>query len=155
MKRKLLIVGIDPGTATGLAILNSKGKPIKLKAKKEFSESRILRAIVKEGKPLILATDRSSCPSLIRDIRAKLDCRLFLPEEDISEKKKSDLTLKFKDKLENKHEKDALASALYAFKQFKGLFRRIRNRFTEEEKVREAKKRILLGEAKNIEEALE
>lgn len=155
MIEKKLIVGVDPGTTTGLAILDSKGNLLKLKAKKYFLRSEIIKEIFKCGKPIIITTDRSSCPSSIREIAAKLDSKLFLPEKDLRRKKKRNLVSKYEKRIESEHEKDALAAALYAFKQLKDLFRRIKHRFSKERKIREVKEKIILGKAKNIEEALD
>lgn len=155
MKNKKLIVGIDPGTTVGLAILDSKGKLLKLESGKEISSKEILMKIIEPGKPLIIATDKADSPSFVKDVSTKLECQLFSPQEDLSQKKKRYLTKDLSDSIENKHEEDALSAAIYAFKQSKHLFRRIRSHFKDEEKIKEVKEKVLLGKAKNIEEALD
>jgi len=60
---------------------------------------------------------------------------------------------RFLTKLKNKHEMDALASALFAYKSFKGLFNKIDNEVKNEEISNKVKKLVLTEEI-NIKKAL-
>jgi len=112
---KLLVVGVDPGTTTGYAILDIQGNLKKLKSSKRLNLSSLIFEIIREGKVLIVGTDVKYVPSFIKSFANKLGAKLISPEENlrIIEKKRLIGDLKVK----NLHERDALAAALFAHKK--------------------------------------
>jgi len=119
-------VGIDPGTNTGIAILDLHGKLVHLSSKRNMGKSEIISKIIKFGQPLIVTVDVSPTPKNVYKIAASMGSVLFVPEKSMSniEKHKFVKAFKKKYKKENgvelktgdKHERDALAAAIKAWK---------------------------------------
>lgn len=137
-----MIVGIDPGTNTGIAILDMHGNVIHISSRRSISKSGVIRAISKFGKPLLIAVDVQPAPRNIEKIASSMGAVLFSPEKSLSTKDKretvgsfvrkyekfSGIRLKFK----SRHEKDALAAALKALKSSRQLIRKVDNALQKE-----------------------
>lgn len=153
------IVGIDPGTTTALALVNLEGELLELKSGKNLSDSRIRRFISEIGNPIIIATDISSPPKKVEKISSSFSSRLFYPEEDLKRELKEDLTRHYEE-VTNKHEKDALASALYALKRINPLVNKVKQELEREGKenlYKKVSKKVLLNRKSirsNIKEVL-
>ena len=122
--KKPIIVGFDPGTTAALAILDIKGEILLLKSKRSFKRSEIIDAITRIGKPLIIAGDRYPLPKSVEKLASTLGCRYYHPRKSLSSVDKVKLVEDFKEKIEDDHERDALASALVAFKAYSNVFER-------------------------------
>jgi len=122
--KKPIIVGFDPGTTAALAILDTKGKILFLKSKRGFKKGEIIDAITRIGKPLIVAGDRYPLPKSVEKLASTLGCRYYHPRKSLSNVDKTKLVDEFKEKIEDDHERDALASALEAFKAHSSVFNR-------------------------------
>ena len=122
-----IIVGYDPGTTAALAIINTKGEILFLKSKRGYKKSEIINTITEKGKPLIVAGDRFPLPKKVDKLASTLGCKTFHPGYSLSVLEKNELVHDFSEKLEDEHEKDALASALRAFKSYLKLFRKTAN----------------------------
>ena len=142
-----MIVGVDAGLNVAWAVLDLSGNLLGLGSKKGLGRG-IIGEVKKYGEPLIISTDVSKPPKLVKELATSFGARLSLPKEDMRVKEKETLTKGFV--FGNRHERDALASALRAFKEIEGLVRRVKKRGGDEEVVR----KILKGEAKNIREAM-
>ncbi|HDD05085.1 MAG TPA: DUF460 domain-containing protein [Candidatus Aenigmarchaeota archaeon] len=144
---RYVIVGVDAGLNVAWAVLDLSGNLLGLGSKKGLGRG-IIGEVKKYGEPLIISTDVSKPPKLVKELATSFGARLSLPKEDMRVKEKETLTKGFV--FGNRHERDALASALRAFKEIEGLVRRVKKRGGDEEVVR----KILKGEAKNIREAM-
>ncbi len=120
-----LIAGIDPGTTTGIAILNLNGKLLSLTSSKDMSLDKIIEYLISFGKVSLIAIDVPTSPKIISKLSAQLGSELYLPEEPLSIKEKIELTKEYK--TTGAHQRDALASALNAFNHYKNKFRKIEN----------------------------
>ncbi|MCS7121460.1 MAG: DUF460 domain-containing protein [Archaeoglobaceae archaeon] len=120
------IVGIDPGATTAVAVLDLKGNLIDVTSKKNWKVSEVIEHLTSLGKPVIIATDKSSPPDFVQKIKASFNAILYSPKEDINTERKKILTLKYK--TFNDHERDALAAALEAFNVHKSKFINIEKR---------------------------
>ena len=120
---KHLIIGLDPGTTTAYAILDINGRLIALKSAKELKLDTIIKETIRHGKPLIIGTDRRKCPDMIRRYAAKTGAVKAVPAYDLSETEKNSLTKGMPAR--NAHEKDALAAAITAHKQYEPLLKRV------------------------------
>lgn len=118
-----LIVGIDPGTTTGIAMISLDACFCHVFSKKNLSLSNICSYISECGDPVIVATDVAKPPVLVKKVAATFGAALFSPRDDITQEKKRRLA-KAK-KLRNRHEKDALAAALNARNSFMNLFLKV------------------------------
>ena len=154
---KPVIVGFDPGTTAALAIIDTRGNVLYLKSKRGFKRSEILNRITRIGKPLLIAGDRNPLSKSVEKLASILSCKAFYPKKSLSLKEKNELTQNFIEIIEDDHEKDALASALYAFKFHLKVFKRIESvlsslgleRFYE--RIIES---VMLGKSKNISDAI-
>lgn len=122
--KKPIIVGFDPGTTAALAILDTKGEILLLKSKRSFKKGEIINAITRIGKPLIIAGDRYPLPKSVEKLASTLGCRYYHPRKSLSNVDKNKLVEDFKERIEDDHERDALASALEAFKAHSSVFER-------------------------------
>jgi len=120
--RRRLIVGLDPGTTAGYAILDLQGKLIEIGASKSLTLNELLKIITEKGKVIAVGTDKRKCPALIEKFAARTGAKIFIPGEDMSINDKSNL-VKIKC---NDHERDALAGAIYCSRQLASLISRIK-----------------------------
>lgn len=124
-KKKLLILGIDPGTTIGYAILDLNANLIKLASSKQLNLSSLISTIIQHGKPLIVGCDVTPAPRLVAQFAIKTGSKLIHPEQDLSTKEKRQLTKPFQAQIKNIHQQDALSSALYAFAVIQPLLSKI------------------------------
>ncbi len=150
-----LIVGIDPGTTTAYAILGIDGNKIAVKSSKGLSLDRIIREVSQEGIPLIVGTDRKKCPHMVCKFSAKTGAEKAVPCHDITETEKNSMTKGMGSA--NSHEKDALASALSAYKKYEPLLARINKTLAREMKteLREEVANIVISKKISIKKAME
>lgn len=154
MSIRYLIASVDPGITKAFALLDLNGNLVRIESSKRFSKRSLLKRLVQFGIPIIIATDVNPCPSFVSKIASKLKVRLVIPEESLSMRQKQKLISNFRIRFKNDHERDALASAMFAYKLYKPLFDRIEKEVPRE-KINEVKKKLVLREARNIKEALE
>ncbi len=141
----MLIVGVDPGTTTAYAVFDTEGNFIKVESERNISSSKVISELVKTGRILVISCDVSPPPKVVGNISRKLGAVLFVPEKTLPLNKKTRLVdewlKKQKDfiKINNKHERDAMASALFAYKQIRKLFDKVKEEVGEglSEKVKE------------------
>jgi len=122
-ERKYLIVGIDPGTTTAVAILDLKGELLNLSSSRSVPVSSIVERIAAHGHPLIIATDVTPPPTMVEKVKRAFHAVLFSPRESLPTDEKIALTKSFE--YSNDHERDALAAAQMAFKDCKNKFAQI------------------------------
>jgi predicted RNase H-like nuclease (RuvC/YqgF family) len=152
---KPLIVGIDIGTTTGLAIYDLDKNLLYTGSKKDFSTSKIIKEIMSFGNPLIIATDRKKVSPRIKKIAASFNCKIFRPDHNLTVEEKNDI---IRIPIKDAHEKDALASASFAYRKYEPMFNNINralNQLNLEQQKDRVKEMILTGNAKNIAEAIE
>jgi len=121
---KPIIIGYNPGTTAGLAIVDTSENILYLKSKKEFSKKELVELITKKGKPIIIAGDKNPLSKNVKKLASSLGCKAFEPPEDISNLEKYNIIKKYLDIVKNDHERDALASALKAYNNYSELFKK-------------------------------
>jgi len=121
--RPYLIAGIDPGTTTGIAILDFDGELLSLFSSKDLSLDKVIKYLTGFGKVSLVAVDVKPAPSLVTRLATKLGSQLYVPEEPLHVSEKIELTRGNKTK--NSHQRDALAAALTAHHKFKNKFMKI------------------------------
>ncbi|MCW7075852.1 MAG: DUF460 domain-containing protein [Candidatus Syntrophoarchaeum sp.] len=112
--RKHIIVGVDPGTTTAVAILDLNGNLIELSSSRTRTPAEVIGLIAEIGKPLIVASDVTPAPSGVNRVKKAFNAILHEPQESLSIDTKIALARPFGYK--NDHERDALAAALDAYK---------------------------------------
>lgn len=143
--RRYLIAGIDPGTTTAVALIDLSGNLISVKSRKDWSLADVIEFINSNGKPVIIATDKKNPPEFVNKIKASFNAILYSPRENLSLEKKRELTSRFT--FLNDHERDALASAMDAMKNYESKFRNIEKRLPAGFDVDRAKAEIVRGTA--------
>lgn len=125
MNNKLLIVGIDPGTTTGYAVLDTDGNLLKTDSGKEIGLNTLVKDVSKLGRVVIVGTDKKKVPHTVISFSAKLGAKIINPNEDLKVSEKKEITKEFSSKINDGHQNDALAAALFALKKLKPLMKKI------------------------------
>ena len=119
-RRGYIIVGLDPGTTTGIAALNLSGDLVDLISSRAMSSSDVIEWIAARGRPLVVATDVFPTPGAVEKVKRAFNAVLFSPGADMPGVEK--IALGREVGYRNDHERDALAAALSAFKKYKNKF---------------------------------
>jgi predicted RNase H-like nuclease (RuvC/YqgF family) len=122
-KRDYIIVGVDPGTTTAVAILDLNGRLIEASSSRVSSIPEIIEHISEMGRPVVIATDVVPPPAAVEKIKRAFKAVLFSPNERISVEEKVRLAKPFG--YANDHERDAVAAAIKAFNTYKNKFAQI------------------------------
>ena len=138
-KKKLLIAGIDPGITTAYAVLDIEGNLVHLNSSKQLDLSRLISETINFGKIVLVGTDKVKVPRLVEAFATKVGARILRPEEDLKVDEKRKMIDKFS--FGDEHQGDALASALFAYKEAKPLLDRI-DSFAGENKKKDIRDRI-------------
>ena len=119
---KPLIMGIDPGMTVGVALIDLEGRPVFAKSWRTIDRYEIISAISSYGKVVVIATDVSNPPELVKKIGSLLGAIVYAPERDITvdEKNKiiSELRETYDFTIEDSHVRDALVAALKAYRHY-------------------------------------
>ncbi len=124
-KRDYIIVGIDPGTTTAVAVLTLEGELRMLHSGRTISIPDVIEMVAEQGRPLIIASDVFPTPNAVEKIRRAFNAVSGLPGELTAE-----------DKIEfaapygysNNHERDAIAAAVSVYRKNKNKFEQIKKK---------------------------
>jgi len=127
--RKSIIVGIDPGITTGIALIDFDGNILDIKSSKIISRSILIRYITDYGIPSVIATDVNPPSNFVVKIAKMLNARLYYPNKVLLVNEKHEIVQNFlkdkKIKVEDSHQRDALAAALKAYFSLKNIFDKV------------------------------
>jgi hypothetical protein len=157
MSKVRTIVGVDLGKTTAVCMSDFNGKLIFLGTFKNLRRKELIRIIRRVGKPLIIATDVSPPPRSIRRIASTLGVRIYSPEKTLTLREKEKLVKKFSVLKLSKHEKDAIAACIKAFKKHKRIVSRIRSKLRGSklnERFEKILEMVILKKVENISEAI-
>jgi predicted RNase H-like nuclease (RuvC/YqgF family) len=87
-KRKYTIVGIDPGTTVGIAILSLNGELLFSNSFRGMSHDQVVKLISDHGKPAIVATDVYPTPAAVEKIRRSFKAVLGSPGTELRAEEK-------------------------------------------------------------------
>lgn len=152
-----VIVGLDPGFTTGIAVLDLYGNLLEIYSERGMRRSDVLKSITKCGRPLIISSDVNPAPKSIEKIASMLGSKLFLPKTSLTMREKEKLIKWYDVRPRNKHEIDALSACLKAWKTYRPFFLKIEKRL---EKIGSSKffdeviTKLVKEESKNIESAM-
>jgi len=162
---KPLIIGLDPGTWTGLAVLDLNGVPLLVKSSKDLDRAEILLLLTQYGRPVVVATDVASPPESVKKLASVFKAVLYSPSRDLSNDEKDLLLESLRKiypwiKISDSHERDALASAYKAFLSYADKFEQVEayvSKFNVQLDVDRVKEAVIHGKtiAEAIEEELE
>ncbi|MCQ6962236.1 DUF460 domain-containing protein [Methanolobus chelungpuianus] len=149
--RKYTIVGIDPGTTVGIAILSLEGELLLSRSIRGISHDEVVKLIAEYGKPAVVATDVFPTPAAVEKIRRSFNAVLGTPGGEMRAEEKIALARTFG--YSNDHERDSLAAALTTYKNYKNVFSRIEKRTPKYLDIDRVKFHVIHGAS--IEEAIE
>jgi len=128
---KYIIVGVDPGVTTGVAILDMDGNILEVRSGKELTRGEIIRLIAKHGIPIVIATDVTQVPQFVEKLAKALTSQLFQPPRPLTVVEKRTLVQEYLKKLDmeeislDSHQRDALAAAIKAYQGLKNKLSRV------------------------------
>jgi len=132
LKRRFLIVGIDPGIETGVAAIDLGIDFIYMKTFRDAARSDIISEILSAGIPVMVATDKVPPPDAVKRIAAALGVPLYAPPRSLSVDEKLALVEWLKKRINvspnTSHERDALAAAIKAYRMFESNLRELDSR---------------------------
>ena len=150
--RQPLIAGIDPGTTTGYAVLDLKGRLLRLGAVKGIGLSRLLSLLTRLGRVVVVGCDKAPTPAFVLAVATKLGARLVVPRQNLSKAEKLRLTAPYGVKAG--HKGDALAGAVWAFKEIMSLLAKIERTVGRDEELAAVLKTVVLTKRLAIKKAL-
>ena len=147
-KDRYILVGIDPGIKTGVAVLTLSGRLLLLYSSTNLGRNTLIKKILEYGKPILIATDVTPAPFYVKKIAAYFNAVLFTPVKvlTVEEKRRivQDFCLRNGIKIQDSHQRDALAAAIKAYNAFQSKFDKIQS------EVKKLSIRIPLEEAKAL-----
>jgi len=127
-KKKPLIIGIDPGIETGLAIIDLSLNVLHLESSKGLDRLDIIDKIYRYGIPALISVDKNPPPEGAKKLASMLGIQLFVPSESMDTEMKEKLIEWLKKRkhidltINTTHERDALAAAIKAYKVYERKF---------------------------------
>lgn len=150
-KRKYTIVGIDPGTTVGIAILSLDGDLLFSNSFRGMSHDQVVKLISDHGKPVIVATDVYPTPAAVEKIRRSFKAVLGTPGTELRAEEKIAMARPFG--YSNDHERDSLAAAINTYRNYKNIFSRVEKKAPRFADLDLIKYHVVNGDS--IEEAIE
>ncbi|MDW5550755.1 DUF460 domain-containing protein [Methanosarcina sp.] len=150
-RRKFTIVGIDPGTTVGIAILSLEGELLYLKSSRGMAPDEVVKLIAEYGKPAVIASDVTPMPGSVEKIRRSFNAVPASPGIEVSAEEKIALGKTFG--YSNDHERDALTAALLTYRSYKNIFSRIEKKAPQNADLELIKFHVIRGAS--IEAAIE
>ncbi len=120
-KTRPTIVGIDPGIVTGVAMISLEGEILSLFSGRGLDRAKIIESLTNIGHPVMVCSDVSPPPETVRKVAAALDSKVFYPDTPLSTVTKREITQRYLEgveaqvRVEDTHQRDALAGALKAY----------------------------------------
>ena len=145
---KKLILGVDPGTTCGIAVIALDGTPLFVDSKRDLTRGEILRIVTGFGKPVIVAADVVNVPLFVKKLAMTLDSLVFTPETLLGAVEKQEIAEAYAEKyslsLKDTHMRAAFTAAIKAFQHYRNKFEQV------EAEVKKAGLHISVDEAKTL-----
>lgn len=159
--KRPLVLGIDPGIETGIATVDLSLTNVFVTSSRELDRVEIISRVYSLGTPVLVATDKNPPPEAVKKVASALGLPLYVPPESLSVGEKGKLIEWLKRRgvevnIRTTHERDALAAALKAYKNFERKFAELECKIDEmglEVDVDELKLMLIRGHS--IDEILE
>jgi predicted RNase H-like nuclease (RuvC/YqgF family) len=125
-KRDYIIVGIDPGTTTAVAVLTLEGELRMLHSSRAISIPDVIEMIAEQGRPLIIASDVFPAPNAVEKIRRAFSAVSGSPDDVFTAEDKIEFAAPYR--YSNNHERDAIAAAVSVYRKNKNKFEQIKKK---------------------------
>ncbi len=122
-RRDRVIVGIDPGTTTAVAVVGLEGELLDVMSTRTADTAAVIEWIIERGRPILVAADVEPMPNTVEKIRRSFDAAGWVPPRDLPVDVKKHRTRE--EGYDNDHERDAIAAAFGAFDDHRDQFERI------------------------------
>jgi uncharacterized protein len=122
-RRDHVLVGIDPGTTTAVAIVSLEGEVLDVWSSRTSDTADVIEWIVERGRPIVVAADVTPMPETVEKFRRSFDAAGWTPGADVPIDEKQHRTRDHP--YDDDHQRDAMAAALYAFDAHEDQFGRI------------------------------
>ena len=122
-RRDHVVVGIDPGTTTAVALLDLDGSVLDVWSTRTADTAEVIEWIIEHGRPVLVAADVEPMPETVEKMRRSFDAGGWIPDRDLPVDEKLHRTRE--QPYDNDHERDALAAALFAFDDHAEQFERV------------------------------
>ncbi len=160
---KPIIIGYDPGLTSAIAAFDLRGNLLGARSDRNWNSSDMFSAMREFGQPIIVSTDRSKVSGSVEKLAARFGSKIWVPQENLGVEEKTKAVDELLKRMEietnfNIHEEDAIAAAIFAYKNFAQQFSKIDDTLSQvsmEQHSDAVKRMLVLGEAKNINEAIE
>ncbi|MDG5777897.1 DUF460 domain-containing protein [Haloarculaceae archaeon H-GB1-1] len=143
-RRDHVVVGIDPGTTTAVAVVGLDGSVLDVLSTRTADTAAVIEWIVEHGRPVVIAADVTPMPETVEKIRRSFDAAGWTPRRDLLIDEKQHRTRE--EGYENDHERDAMAAALFAFDDHEDQFDRIASKVPPQVGVGTVIARVVAGE---------
>lgn len=143
-RRDHVIVGIDPGTTTAVAIVSLEGDVLDVWSSRTSDTADVIEWIVERGRPIIVAADVTPMPETVEKFRRSFDAAGWAPDSDLPVDEKQHRTRE--EPYDNDHQRDAMAAALYAVDAHEDQFDRIAGKLPPGLDRGEVTARVVAGE---------
>ncbi len=151
-RRDRVIVGIDPGTTTAVALTDLDGTVLDVWSSRTADTAEVIEWVIEHGRPVIVAADVEPMPETVEKIRRSFDAAGWIPERDLPVDRKLHRTRE--EAYDNDHERDAMAAALFAFDDHEDQFERISAKVPPRFEREEVIARVVAG-GESVEAALD
>ncbi len=143
-RRDHVVVGIDPGTTTAVAVVGLDGEVLDVLSTRTADTAAVIEWIIERGRPVVVAADVTPMPETVEKIRRSFDAAGWEPDRDLPVDTKKHRTRT--EGWDNDHERDALAAALHAFDDHEDQFERVATKVPPQHEVGEVVARVVAGE---------
>ncbi|MFB6106727.1 MAG: DUF460 domain-containing protein [Halobacteriaceae archaeon] len=122
-RRDLVVVGVDPGTTTAVALADLGGSVLDVWSTRTADTADVIEWIIEHGRPVLVAADVTPMPETVEKIRRSFDAAAWTPDADLPVDEKQHRTRDAA--YDDDHQRDALAAALFAHDAHADQFRRV------------------------------
>ncbi|MFU8867978.1 DUF460 domain-containing protein [Natronococcus sp.] len=143
-RRDHVVVGIDPGTTTAVAIVSLEGEVLDVWSSRTSDTADVIEWIVERGRPIVVAADVTPMPETVEKFRRSFDAAGWVPDSDLPVDEKQHRTREHP--YDDDHQRDAMAAALYAVDAHEDQFERIAERIPPGIDRGEVTARVVAGE---------
>ena len=151
-RRDHVVVGVDPGTTTAVAIVGLDGEVLDVLSTRTADSAEVTEWIVERGRPVIVAADVTPMPSTVEKLRRSFDAAGWTPDRDLPVDVKQHRTRE--EGYDNDHERDAMAAAFGAYDAHADQFDRIAAKVPPGQEVGPVVARVVANE-ESVETVLE